>query len=430
MNMNENNKPGTQKIKVTPRAPKGTKDIFYPEVDKWQYLEEHIRSFFSRFLYREIRTPLFEHSELFHRGIGSDTEVVQKEMYTFLDKAERSLTLRPENTASVVRALLENNLLNDMFPLRFFYIGPMFRYEKPQKGRQRQFHQMGIEVFGDDSAGVDAEVIYSAYKFLELLDIKDMALQINSVGCRICRPGFLRKLEAQAENYKAQLCPDCQRKIHTNPLRIFDCKQEKCIEAASHFPVIVGHLCNNCNAHFDQVKVGLSNFAVDYNVNPRMVRGLDYYTKTAFEITSGQLGAQDAILGGGRYDELVKELGGPDVPGIGFAAGLERIVLHLEDIAAKKDTIVLVAYQNESIETRAVKLAKTLWEKGITAYVCYNSPNMKKQFKRGDRIGAHFAFILGEEEVKNNTISIKNMETKEQVIFKDEELNRWMEKNL
>jgi len=421
MNMSEKNKTN---------APKGTKDIFYPEIKKWQYLEDHIRHFFSQFLYREIRTPIFEHSELFQRGIGSETEMVQKEMYTFLDKADRSLTLRPENTASVVRAALENNLFNQMFPLRFFYIGPMFRYEKPQKGRQRQFHQMGIEVFGDDSAGVDAEVIYSAYRFLEILNIKDMKLKVNSVGCRECRPGFLSKLASEAEKHHDQLCPDCQRKVHTNPLRIFDCKKQTCIEISTHFPVMIENLCSGCGEHFDQLKTSLSNLAVTYTVDPRIVRGLDYYVRTAFEITSGQLGAQDAVLGGGRYDDLVKELGGPDVPGTGFAAGLERIILHLDDTPGKEKKIILVAYQNQAIETQAVKLAKTLWEKGLTAYINYNSRNMKKQFKRGDRIDAHFAFILGEDEVQNNTISIKNMESKEQFTIKNEELDQWLKKNL
>jgi histidyl-tRNA synthetase len=412
--------------------PKGTKDIFHPEVSRWQYVEDHIREFFSRFLYKEIRTPIFEHSELFQRGIGDETEVVQKEMYTFPDKAGRSLTLRPENTASVVRAAIENNLFNEMFPIRFFYIGPMFRYENPQKGRYRQFHQMGIEVFGDDSPGVDAEVIYSAYKFLEELGIMDMKLLINSVGCRKeeCRPGFLKKLQTEAEKYNSDLCRDCQRKIHTNPLRIFDCKNKNCIEISNHLPVILDYLCPECETHFHQVKAFLSALGTGFIVNPRMVRGLDYYTKTAFEITSGQLGAQNAVLGGGRYDELSKELGGPDIKGIGFAAGMERIILHLEAVVAKKEKIILVAYQNQSLEPKAVELIKILWEKSCTAYISYNTRNMKKQFKRGDRIDADFAFILGDDEIKTNTISIKNMKTQEQFSIKQEELDQWLKNNL
>lgn len=411
-------------------APKGTKDIYYPEAEKWQYLEDQIRDFFSQFLYKEIRTPIFEHSELFQRGIGSETEMVQKEMYTFPDKAQRSLTLRPENTASVVRAAIENNLFNELFPLRFFYIGPMFRYEKPQKGRQRQFHQMGIEVFGDESAEVDAEVIYSAYKFLERINIKDIELQINSVGCPECRPGFLKKLEAEAEKHQDQLCPDCQHKIHTNPLRIFDCKNQACIEISNFFPKITDHLCEACGTHFNRLKESLSILEVECSLDSRMVRGLDYYTKTAFEITSGQLGAQDAVLGGGRYNNLVRDLGGPDICGTGFAAGLERIILHLEKATWKKDKIILVAYQNQAFEPEAIKLTKTLWEKGITAYINYNTKNMKKQFKRGDRFGAAYTFILGEDEIKNNTISIKTMETREQFNIKKEELDQWLKTNL
>lgn len=418
----------TSKARVS--APKGTKDIYYPEVGKWQYVEQQIREFFSLFLYKEIRTPIFEHSELFQRGIGSETEVVQKEMYTFTDKADRSITLRPENTASVVRAAIENNLFNELFPLRFLYIGPMFRYEKPQKGRQRQFHQMGIEVFGDDGPGVDAEVIYSAYKFLERLNLKDIRMSVNSVGCPECRPGFLKTLEAEAEKHHDGLCPDCQRKIHTNPLRIFDCKNPRCSEISEGFPKIIDHLCEACDTHFLGLKDYLNFMDVSYTVNPRMVRGLDYYTRTAFEITSGQLGAQDAVLGGGRYDKLVKELGGPDIPGIGFAAGMERIILHLENAAMKEENIVLVAYQNEEYEPAAVKLTKTLREKGVGAYISYNTNNMKKQFKRGDRIGAAYTFILGEEEIKNNTVSIKRMETREQVNIKIEELDQWLKINI
>jgi histidyl-tRNA synthetase len=410
--------------------PKGTKDIYYPEVYKWQFLEDHIRHFFSQFLYQEIRTPIFEHSELFQRGIGSETEVVQKEMYTFKDRAGRNLTLRPENTASVARAAIDNNFFSQVFPLRFYYIGPMFRYEKPQKGRQRQFHQFGIEVFGDESAGVDAEVIYAAYKFLECIHIKDIKLHINSVGCEKCRPGYLKILESEAEKKGSRLCVDCQRKVHSNPLRIFDCKVESCIKISATFPKVTDHLCDACSLHFEQLKETLFLFKVDFVVNSRMVRGLDYYTKTTFEVTSGQLGAQDAILGGGRYNNLIKDLGGPDVSGMGFAAGMERIILHLEDLPDTSKKKILVAYQNKTLESQAIELARTLWEKGFTAYINYNSKNMKKQFKKGDRLNAAFTFILGEDEIRNSTISIKNMTNKEQISIKTEELDQWLKMNL
>jgi histidyl-tRNA synthetase len=255
-------------------------------------------------------------------------------------------------------------------------------------------------------------------------------LQINSVGCSECRPGYLAKLETEAEKHEALLCPDCRRKIHTNPLRIFDCKNRTCNEISDGFPKITDHLCEGCATHFDGVKKSLSILEVEYTIDSRMVRGLDYYTRTAFEITSGHLGAQDAVLGGGRYNNLVKELGGPDICGIGFAAGLERIILHLEDITDNTAKTVLVAYQNESLEPEAVKLAKILWEKGVTAYINYNTKNMKKQFKRGDRIGANYTFILGEDEIQNNTVSIKSMETREQSTIKREELDQWLKSNL
>jgi len=411
-------------------APKGTKDIFLPEIKKWQYIEEKIRDYFPRFLYEEIRTPIFEYSELFQRGIGRETEVVQKEMYTFKDKANRDLTLRPENTASVVRAAIENDLFNRVYPLRFFYIGPMFRYDKPQKGRFRQFHQFGVEVFGDESAQVDAEVIFSSYDFLKEINIKDIQLHLNSVGCENCRPKFLRDLEAEAEKKKNDLCIDCQRKIHTNPLRIFDCKNLKCIEVSNNFPKIIDYLCEECGSHFEDVKSTLSIFKVKFDINPRLVRGLDYYTKTAFEISSKQLGAQDALLGGGRYNNLVKELGGADISGIGFAAGIERIILQLDDAKSKKDKMIFIAYQSLPLMNKAIQLAKLLWDKGYNAYVDYNSKNLKKQLKKANKIGIDYTFILGEDEIVAKSISIKSMKDYEQTTIKQEELDKWLKNNI
>jgi len=413
-------------------APKGTGDLYSPQIEKWQYLEEKIREYYSRFLYREIRTPIFEHSELFQRGIGSETEVVQKEMYTFDDKGGRSLTLRPENTASVVRAAIEKNLFNDMFPLRFFYIGPMFRYERPQKGRMRQFHQFGVEVFADESAQVDAEVIYTAMNFLDSLGITDIAVEVNSVGCSQCRPVYIKKLTEAAQKHEQELCTDCQRKIHTNPLRIFDCKKETCNELSLQFPTITENLCEECADHFSQLKETLELLSVPYQLNPRMVRGLDYYTKTAFEITSGQLGSQNAILGGGRYNNLIKELGGADVPGIGFAAGMERIILHLPDTIAgeRKKKVILVAYRTPELRNHALKLCDTLWSNGACAFMDYSAKNLKKQFKKGDKIEADFTIILGEDEVEQETLSIKQMGTREQTVIKQEELEQWLKNNI
>jgi len=411
-------------------APKGTKDLFHPDIAKWQFLEEKIHAYYTRFLYREIRTPIFEHSELFIKGTGSETEVVQKEMYTFKDKALRSITLRPENTPPVVRAALEHNLFHEMFPLRFYYIGPMFRYDKPQKGRYRQFHQFGAEVFGDPSPEVDAEVIYSARGFLEEIKVPGIELHVNSVGCRTCRPPYLALLQDAASAAAGSLCDDCKRKIDTNPLRIFDCKVPECGEASSGFPTITDHLCAECHDHFATVRGCLDTLGVGYAVNPRLVRGLDYYTKTAFEITSTQLGAQDSLLGGGRYNNLIQELGGPDIPGVGFAAGMERIVLHLEALPGREAKSILIAYQTADHRLEAMRLAAALWDRGVAAYVEYNANNMKKQFRQGNRIGAAFTFILGEDEIKTGTVSIKDMEAHEQTKIKREALDQWLKQNL
>lgn len=411
------------------KAPKGTKDIFFPEVKKWQFFEREIRKYFSKFIYREIRTPIFERSELFIRGIGTETEVVKKEMYTFQDKADRSMTLRPENTASVVRALIENNMFNEYFPLRFFYIGPMFRYDKPQKGRYRQFHQFGVEIFGDASPYADAEVIFSSFDFLSGIGVKSMELQINSVGCRNCRPQYITELKRSATEKIDHLCLDCQRKINTNPLRIFDCKIEGCKKISSVLPKISDHLCEECSKHYSEVKELLLILGTPFVENKKLVRGLDYYTKTTFEIVTSQLGTQNAILGGGRYSDLVKELGGPDMTGIGFSGGIERILLLLNNLPVERKKIILIVFQNHDQRKDAFKLTNDLRKRGYHSYMDYNSNKMKKQFKKGDRLEADFTLILGEDEIKNNSISIKNMKTKEQIKIKRGKLEEWLKKN-
>jgi histidyl-tRNA synthetase len=411
------------------KAPKGTRDIFPPEIEKWHFLEAAIRGYYGKFLYQEIRTPIFEHSELFSRGIGSETEVVQKEMYTFSDKSDRSLTLRPENTASVVRAAIENKLFEAITPLRFYYIGPMFRYDKPQKGRYRQFQQFGVEVFADDSPQVDAEVIFSAVDFLKKLKIEEIQLDLNSVGCPQCRPDYLQVLKKAARAQEGRLCDDCRRKIDSNPLRIFDCKQPGCVESAQGLPLISGHLCPECRDHFAAVRETLSWMNVPFQLNPRLVRGLDYYTKTAFEVTSGQLGAQNALLGGGRYNNLIRELGGPDMAGIGFAAGMERIILHLERLELPKAKILFIACADPHWLAHAVQLAEVLREEGYPVYIDYQAKNLKKQFKKADRINAAFTLILAEDEIHDDSVSIKNMASQEQVKISIKDLNAWLKKN-
>ncbi|MCX6557081.1 MAG: histidine--tRNA ligase [Candidatus Aminicenantes bacterium] len=411
------------------KAPKGTRDIYAPEIQKWHYLENAIHAYYKKFLYQEIRTPIFEHSELFSRGIGSETEVVQKEMYTFTDKSERSLTLRPENTASVVRAAIENNLFETVSPLRFYYIGPMFRYDKPQKGRYRQFHQFGIEVFADESPQVDAEVIFAAVDFLKKLGIADIRLELNSVGCPRCRPQYLEELRKAAHAKESRLCADCRRKIDGNPLRIFDCKLPECVEATQRFPLLDGHLCAECRDHFAAVRETLSWMNVPFQLNPRLVRGLDYYTKTAFEVTSGQLGAQNALLGGGRYNNLIKELGGPDMAGIGFAAGMERIILHLENLALPKIKNLFVAYGEPKWLAHAIQLAEVLRAEGYPVYLDFLGKNLKKQFKKADKIAAAFTLILAEDEIASKSVSIKNMTSQEQTKIPLKDLNEWLKRN-
>ncbi|MFH2107961.1 MAG: histidine--tRNA ligase [Chrysiogenia bacterium] len=411
------------------KAPKGTRDIFAPEIQKWHDLENAIHAYYKKFLYQEIRTPIFEHSELFSRGIGSETEIVQKEMYTFSDKSDRSLTLRPENTASVVRAAIENNLFDTLSPLRFYYIGSMFRYDKPQKGRYRQFQQFGVEVFADDSPQVDAEVMFSAVDFLKKIGIEAMQLELNSVGCPQCRPDYLLVLRKAARAQESRLCSDCRRKVDGNPLRIFDCKLPACAEVAASLPLISDHLCGECRDHFAAVRETLSWMNVSFQLNPRLVRGLDYYTKTAFEITSGQLGAQNALLGGGRYNNLIRELGGPDMAAIGFAAGMERIILHLERLEPARPKIIFVAYEDQQWLAHAVQMAQVLREEGYPVYLDYQGKNLKKQFKKADRVAAAFTLILAENEIQSSSVSIKNMANQEQIKISLKELNEWLKKN-
>ncbi len=407
-------------------APKGTKDIYYPDILQWQTLEERIRRFFASYGYREIRTPVFEHSELFTRSIGDETEVVQKEMYTFTDKGGRSLTLRPENTASVVRAAIEGQLFNALSPLRFLYIGPMFRYDKPQKGRYRQFHQFGVEIFGEDHPFTDTEVIESACRFLDSLGIRDTELLINSVGCPACRPVYLDKLRQAAEAHREEFCGDCQRKIDKNPLRIFDCKVPGCRELAGNLPLLGDDLCDECRDHHEQVKSGLDSLGVSYREDPMLVRGLDYYQKTAFEITGSHQGAQNALLGGGRYNGLIRQLGGGDVSGIGFAAGMERLLLHMPLSGNMEGKVVYIAYQSPEQMSESMGLARDLRAEGFTVLSEYGVKGLKKLMKRADRAGASLALILGEEEIAAGRVTVKIMSDQKQVQIDRKELVSWL----
>ncbi len=402
-------------------AIKGTRDILPREVRAWQQAEAIAKNIFELYGYREIRTPVFEATELFERGTGQTSDIVIKEMYTFKDKAGRSLTLRPEYTPSVVRAIIEHRLYLQPEPLRFYYIGPMFRYDKPQKGRYRQFHQIDIEVFGESDASVDAEIIEMAHHLLDELGVSDTETLVNSVGCRKCRPAYLQELRKAAQAVSVSLCPDCQRKVTTNPLRIFDCKVETCQELARNFPEILGYLCPECEAHFHDFRSYLDLYGLPYRVEPRLVRGIDYYTKTTFEITTRKLGAQNAIVGGGRYDDMMKDFGGPDICGIGFAAGMERLlaVARLEKTA---DSFVFIVHLGAEAKKKALGIARQLRHQAIECLLEFKERSLKTQLGRASRLGASWCLIIGEEEIKSGRLKLKEMKTGAQREVNPEEI--------
>ncbi len=394
-------------------AIKGTHDILPNQVRKWQQVENTAKAIFELYGYREIRTPVFEATELFEKGTGETSDIVLKEMYTFTDKGGRSLTLRPEYTPSIARAIIEHRLHLQADPMRYYFIGPMFRYDKPQKGRYRQFHQMDVEVFNEEDASVDAEIVELAAHLLERVGVESPEIRVNSVGCRDCRPHYQQALRKAAEKQRTDFCEDCRRKIDTNPLRIFDCKVETCRELACHLPKITAHLCSECDEHFQEFLGGLDLYELSYRIDPLLVRGLDYYTKTTFEFTSPSLGAQDAILGGGRYDDMLKDFGGPDICGIGFALGFERLLLLLPE-PEEKTRFVFLAWLGEAAEREAVKTARKLRRAGVECWLEYKERSLRNQIGRASKLGAAFTLILGEDEVNRGVYQLKNMSTGEQ----------------
>jgi len=400
--------PKTKNKKIS--AIKGTKDILPQEARKWQRVESVAKRIFELYGYREIRTPIFEATELFEKGTGQTTDIVIKEMYTFKDKGGRSLTLRPEYTPSVVRAIIENRLYLQPQPQRFYFMGPMFRYDKPQKGRYRQFHQIDIEVFGEKDPAIDAEIVEMAVRLFKELNVLDVKLLVNSVGCSKCRPPYLEALRRKASEYSGQLCVDCQRKVVTNPLRIFDCKVELCNEISRSFPNIIDYLCPDCNEHFRKFCSYLDLYGIKYTVAPRLVRGLDYYTKTTFEFVSSKLGAQDAVLGGGRYDDMMKAFGGPEICGIGFAMGLERFI-SVVPFEEKKEDFLYLAHMGDRAKKAGMELARFLRQKGIECLIEYKERSLKNQISRANKLGAKWVLIVGEEEVKKGRYQLKNMAT-------------------
>jgi histidyl-tRNA synthetase len=394
---------------------KGFKDILPADTLKWCRMESIAREVFCSFCFREIRVPIMERTELFKRSIGETTDIVEKEMYTFRDRDEELLTLRPEATASVIRAYIEHNMLSSDPVTRLFTMGPMFRRERPQKGRFRQFHQIDVELFGDDKPQSDVEVILMLMHFLERTGLKELTLEINSLGCPVCRPVFSRAVVDFLKGSEDILCPDCQRRIHVNPLRVFDCKVATCQSIITTAPQIPDYLCPDCQDHFDQVKCYLSDLNVKYVVNPTMVRGLDYYIRTAFEVKSGYLGAQNSLAGGGRYDGLVSFLGGPEVAGIGFAVGCERLLACLPDATIREyNTDIFIAALGAPAQRIGFKLASELRIAGIAAAMDYSDKSLKSQMKRADKLNSSYTLILGDKEVDEKRVELRNMNTKSQ----------------
>ncbi len=399
-------------------APRGTKDILPDTVGDWNYVEGEIRELCRRFGYSEIRTPIFEHTELFQRGIGEGTDVVDKEMYTFTDRGERSITLRPENTASAVRAYLQNKLYAQSNLVKLFYIGSMFRYDRPQAGRMREFHQFGVEALGEANPAVDAEVILLAMNLLEGLGLKDLELSINSVGCPKCRSKYRTMLQDFFRDKLEDLCEDCRSRFERSPLRILDCKKDSDKPYMADAPKITDCLCEECADHFAKLKELLTSAGISFTHDPRLVRGLDYYTKTAFEIKYPPLGAQSAVAGGGRYDGLIEEMGGNPTPAVGFATGLERLLLALEsqNLLPEKNRSVdaYVVALGEAAQAEGFKLLNGLRQQGLSAAMDFAGRSMKAQMKQANKLGAKYSVILGEDEIAEGVVMLRSMEDSSQ----------------
>ena len=395
-------------------VPKGTKDVLPKDSYKWQYVEKIVRETAKEFAVSEIRTPTFEHTEVFLRGVGETTDIVNKEMYTFLDKGDRSITLKPEGTAGVVRAFVENGLYAGVMPQKLFYLTPCFRYERPQAGRLREFHQFGVEVLGSTHPNVDAEVIVLAKTFLERLGVDQLTLYINSIGCEHCRKEYSNALKQYLSDNYDKLCDLCKSRFTKNPMRILDCKNPDCQELTKNAPKILDYICSDCKEHFIKVQNLLKLAGVEYKINPSIVRGLDYYTKTVFEFVSDKIGAQGTVCGGGRYDKLVSEFGGPEMGGIGFAMGIERLLLILEnsgkEIPNENKVKIYLAPMGEAESDKAFQLVCELRENGIISETDHMGKSIKAQFKYADKIGARFVGVIGSEELKAGVIKIKDMQ--------------------
>ena len=417
------------------KAPRGTKDITPKDVYKWHYIEKKFREICALYGYEEIRTPIFEHTEVFARSVGDTTDVVQKEMYSFTDRGDRQLSLKPEGTAGVIRSFIENKMYADTQPTKLYYITPCFRYERPQAGRQRQFHQFGIEVLGSDGPSVDAEVISLAVQFFNEMGLKNLSVNINSVGCPTCREEYNRKLKEYLNKKVDVLCETCLERKDKNPMRVIDCKNPHCKENLQDIPFMIDHLCEDCKDHFDKLQTYLKEMDINYVVDKTIVRGLDYYKKTAFEIISNDIGSQSTVCGGGRYDGLVEMLGGPKgISGIGFALGAERLLLTLEnnniEIENPKSTDIYIATIGDAAKTKSFKLIKDLRTNHISADNDHLDKSLKAQFKYSDKLNAKYTVVIGDDELANDTATLKNMKTSEQTTIKLSELVDELKKRL
>ncbi len=400
------------------RAVKGTNDILPQESYKWQFVESTMLDTASIYGFKEIRVPVFEHTEVFKRSVGDTTDVVQKEMYTFDDKGGRSITLRPELTAGVIRSVIENGLVNGALPLKVCYVGGCYRYEKPQAGRLREFHQFGVECVGAKEPNADAEVIALANSVLNNIGIKNISLEINSIGCPECRKEYHKALKEYFSSKSEELCGTCNERLDRNPMRILDCKSPVCSGIAAKAPVVLDYLCDECREHFEKVKAYLTAMEIEYTVNPHIVRGLDYYTRTVFEFVSGDIGAQSTVCGGGRYDGLVSQMGGPTVPSLGFAMGIERLMLVLKnqqaELPADVKTELYIATMGEKATLKAASLATLLRKDGFGVETDICGRGFKAQMKYANKIGAKYIMVLGDDEIERNTAKIKNMASGEE----------------
>ena len=388
---------------------KGTKDMLPSEAYKWNYIADKLRKISEEYGIREIRTPMFEATELFERGVGETTDVVQKEMYTFEDKGGRSITLKPEGTAPAVRAFIEHSLYADAQPTKMFYFTDCFRYEKMQKGRLRQFHQYGIEVFGSQEASIDAEIISLVMRSLDEFGIKGISLNINSLGCPSCRAKYNEALKEYLKSNYDDLCETCKTRFEKNPMRIIDCKEKKCKEIVKNAPIILDFICDECKEHFEKLKNYLTAMGIEYNVDPQIVRGLDYYSKTVFEVIKDGL----TICGGGRYDYLVEEIGGTKTPAMGFALGLERLLLTLEEEGIKIEEPnrcdLFIGSMGDNAKLKAMKLAFDLRKEGLKVDIDHLGKSVKAQMKYANKIGARFTFVIGDSEIQENMVNVKRM---------------------